>query len=87
MGRKTKTRGKQENRYRFDARRPLEQHVAEQGLPWVGFHTMRHTWATLHALAGTPMTTLAKELGEEAETVFRHYVGYQRESSHSAAID
>jgi integrase len=87
MGRKTKTRGKQENRYRFDARRPLEQHVAEQGLPWVSFHTMRHTWATLHALAGTPMTTLAKELGEEAETVFRHYVGYQRESSHSAAID
>jgi hypothetical protein len=48
---------------------------------------MWHTWATLHALAGTPMTTIAKELGEEAETVFRHYVGYQRESSHSAAVD
>jgi len=86
-GRKIKTRGKQENRYRFDARRPLEEHVAAQGLPWVSFHVMRHTWATLHALAGTPMTTLAKELGEEAETVFRHYVGYQRESSHSAAVD
>ena len=86
-GRKITTRGKQENRYRFDARRPLEEHVAAQGLPWVSFHTMRHTWATLHALAGTPMTTLAKELGEEAETVFRHYVGYQRESSHSAAVD
>lgn len=86
-GRKVKTRGKKENRYRFDARRPLEQHVAAQGLPWVSFHTMRHTWATLHALAGTPLTTLAKELGEEAETVFRHYVGYQRESSHSSAVD
>jgi integrase len=86
-GRKIKTRGKVENRYRFDARRPLEKHTSNNGLQWVSFHVMRHTWATLHALAGTPMTTLAKELGEEAETVFRHYVGYQRESSHSSAVD
>jgi len=86
-GRKVKTRGKKENRYRFDARRPFREHAAAQGLPWVAFHTMRHTWATLHALAGTPMTTLAKELGDEVETVFRHYIGYQRESSHASAVD
>lgn len=86
-GRKVKTRGKKENRYRYDARRPFREHAAAQGLPWVAFHTMRHTFATLHALAGTPMTTLAKELGDEVETVFRHYVGYQREDTHSAAVD
>lgn len=86
-GRKVKTRGKKENRYRFDARRPFEDHVSSQGLEWVSFHTMRHTWATLHALAGTPLTTLAKELGDEVETTFRHYVGYQRESAHASATD
>jgi integrase len=86
-GKKVKTRGKRANRYRFDARRPFNDHVQSIGLGWVGFHTMRHTWATLHALAGTPLTTLAKELGEEAATCFEHYVGYQREGGHAGAVD
>lgn len=86
-GRKVKTRGKKQNRYRFDARRPLEQHVTAQGLEWVNFHAMRHTWATHHALNGTPMSTLAKELGDTVKTTYQHYVGYQRETSHSAAVD
>lgn len=86
-GRKIKTRGKKANRYRFDARRPFDEHVESLGLGWVGFHTMRHTWATLHALAGTSLTTLAKELGEEASTCFEHYVGYQREGGHAGAVD
>ena len=86
-GRKIKTRGKLANRYRFDARRPFRDLVGGIGLGWVGFHTMRHTFATLHALAGTPLTTLAKELGEEAETTFHHYVGYQREGGHAGAVD
>jgi integrase len=87
MGRKQRTRGRQANRYRYDARRPFRLHMERCGLAWVGFHTMRHTFATLHALAGTPLTTLARELGDEVQTVFAHYVGYQRSSTHSAAVD
>ncbi len=86
-GRKQKTRGKKANRYRYDARAPFEAHCAAQGLDWVGFHTMRHTWATLHALAGTPLSVIAGELGDRLSTVEQHYIGYQRGGSHSAAVD
>lgn len=86
-GRKVKTRGKKANRYRYDARAPFDAHCAAQGLDWVGFHTMRHTWATLHALAGTPLSVIAGELGDRLSTVEKHYIGYQRGGSHSAAVD
>ena len=32
------------------------------GVPWLRFHDLRHTWASWHAMAGTPMPVL-KELG------------------------
>lgn len=87
VGRKQKTRGGKANRYRYDARSPFDEHCARQGLDWVGFHTMRHTWATLHALAGTPLSVIAGELGDRLSTVEKHYIGYQRGGSHSAAVD
>lgn len=34
----------------------------ETGLKWATFHTLRHTWASWHVQAGTPMAVL-KELG------------------------
>jgi integrase len=87
MGKKKKARGSKANRYRYDARHPFEVHVAGQGLEWVGFHTMRHTWATLHAIAGTPIAVLAKELGDTIKTTSDHYIGYQRQGGHAEAID
>jgi len=86
-GKKVKTRAKQANRWRYDARRPFKRHVETCGLDWVSFHTLRHTFATLHALAGTPLTTIAREMGDDAETTFRNYVGYTRESGHSDNLD
>lgn len=86
-GRKQKTRGKKAWRYRWDPRAPFEAHLAQAGLDWAGFHTMRHTFATLHALAGTPLTTIAKELGDQYKVVYETYVGYTRQDSHSAAAD
>ena len=86
-GRKQKTRGKKAWRYRYDPRAPFAKHTEQQGLGWVGFHTMRHTWATLHALGGTPLTTIAKEMGGDSRKVFETYVGYTRANTHAAAID
>ena len=87
QGRKQKTRGQKAWRYRWDPRAPFAAHVKAAKLEWVGFHTMRHTFATLHALAGTPLTTIAKELGDQYKVVYEHYVGYTREDTHSAAAD
>ncbi len=86
-GKKQKTRGKKAWRYRYDPRAPFEAHVAKAGLDWVTFHTMRHTFASLHALAGTPLTILAKELGDDYKVVYETYVGYQRGNTHASAVD
>ena len=43
------------------------------GVPWCRFHDLRHTWASWHAMAGTPMSVL-QELGgwHSAEMVQRY---------------
>jgi integrase len=53
----------------------------------VDFHTMRHTFGTLHALAGTPLSTIARELGDQLRVVEKTYIGYTKSDSHSAAAD
>ncbi|MFK5920884.1 MAG: site-specific integrase [Verrucomicrobiota bacterium] len=74
-------------RYRYDPRRPFKKLAVQCDLPWVSFHTMRHTFATLHALAGTPLTTIAREMGDDERTTYHNYVGHSRHSEHAAAID
>lgn len=86
-GKKQKTRGQKAWRYRFDPRAPFAEHVRRHGMPWVSFHTMRHTFGTLHALAGTPLSTIARELGDQLRVVEKAYIGYTKADTHSAAAD
>ena len=86
-GKKKKARGLKAWRYRFDPRRAFDSHCTRHGLNWVGFHSMRHTFATLHAIANTPLTIIAKELGDDYKTTFETYVGYTRQSNHAGATD
>lgn len=72
---------------RYDPKRPFRLHVERQGLGWVGMHTLRHTFATLHAQAGTPLATIARELGDDLATTYRSYIGYSRAGGHEFAID
>lgn len=80
-------KGKKAWRYRYDVRRSFTSLVREVGLGWVHPHTMRHTFATLHAIAGTPLSVIAKELGDDAQLVFNTYVGYTRHGDHAGAVD
>ena len=50
-------------RYRWDPVRPFKKLVKAQGLDWVGFHTMRHTFGSLHAIAGTPEVKVRRWMG------------------------
>lgn len=87
VGKKVRDRKLRAWRYRYDPRKPFKKFVTSRGLGWVDFHSMRHTWATLHAISGTPLTTIARELGDDPGTTFRHYVGYTRGNDHSSVTD
>lgn len=62
-------------RYRWDPVRPFKQLVRAQGLDWVGFHTMRHTFGSLHAIAGTPEVKVRRWMGITVKTWDKHYAG------------
>jgi integrase len=66
-------------KYRYDFRKPFEEFVKsyaakrERDLSWLTPHVMRHTFASLHAAAGTSIYKIALWLGDGVEVVQRHY--------------
>jgi len=47
-------------------RRVLKPLAAEAGVPWAGFHTFRHTFASLHLSQGTNLLQLSRALGHHS---------------------
>ena len=47
-------------------RRILKPLVEEVGAPWAGFHTFRHTFASLHLSSGTNIVQLSRALGHHS---------------------
>ena len=70
------------NKYRWEPRKPLERLLKEVGLEWVGWHTLRHTFATRLVQGGCPIATVAQWLGDGIEVTFRNYVGYAPVEKH-----
>ena len=61
------------NRYRYDFRRPFAEYMEAQGCSWVTPHVMRHTFASLFAIAGVSLYKIAKWLGDGNRVVERYY--------------
>lgn len=61
------------NRYRFDPKRPFNEFMAACECPWVTFHTMRHTFASLLASAGVSIYKISVWLGDDVRVTQRHY--------------
>ena len=55
--------------------RPMREACARAKLdPPVGFHTLRHTWASLSIMAGVPLMVVAENLGHvDTRMVEKHY--------------
>lgn len=55
--------------------RPMRDACERAGIkPAVGFHTLRHTWASLSVMAGLPLLLVAKNLGHsDTRMVEKHY--------------
>jgi len=60
-------------RYRYDFRKPFESYVNEKGFAWLKPHVMRHTFASLLAIAGVSIFKIAQWLGDDVKVVERHY--------------
>ncbi len=60
-------------RYRYDFRKPFEQYLSGKGFSWVKPHVMRHTFASLLAIAGVSIFKIAQWLGDDVSVVERHY--------------
>jgi integrase len=75
-------------KYRYDFRRPFKDYIksygegrrlgiekldAKEDLSWITPHIMRHTFASLHAIAGTSIYKIALWLGDDVRTVQKHY--------------
>lgn len=45
------------------------------GLPWVTFHTLRHTRASWWVQAGVPIAKVAHWLGHTVQVCIKHYAG------------
>lgn len=59
--------------YRYNFRRPFEEYVKAQGMPWITTHSMRHTFASLLASKGESIYKIAVWLGDDVRTVQKHY--------------
>jgi len=56
-----------------DIKKGFNHWAAEAGLDWITPHTLRHTGATLMAQGGVPLWEIAGIMGDEVETVTKHY--------------
>jgi integrase len=56
-------------------RRPMEEAVARAKItPSIGFHGLRHTWASLAVMAGVPLLVVAKNIGHsDTRMIEKHY--------------
>jgi integrase len=43
-------------------------------MEWVTPHVLRHTWASLAAMAGKPMQDIAAVMGDTIKTIEAHYL-------------
>jgi integrase len=55
--------------------RPMREAVERAKIkPVIGFHGLRHTWASLAVMAGMPLMVVARNLGHaDTRMVERHY--------------
>ena len=54
--------------------------------PAVGFHTLRHTWASLAVMARVPLLVVAKNLGHKGTCMVEHHYGHLARSFITEAI-
>jgi len=71
-----KYRWKQAPKERVNLRRRCAGRCVEVGLPWTGYHRLRHSFATHLAIGGCSIAEIASLLGVEMSVAEKHYAGF-----------
>ena len=67
--------------------RPMLEACRGAGInPPVGFHQLRHTWASLSVMGGMPLMVVARNLGHSGTAMIEKYYGHLTESYVDEAI-
>jgi integrase len=67
--------------------RPMRAACGHAGIaPAVGFHQLRHTWASLAVMAGVPLMVVARNLGHVDTSMVEKHYGHLSESYVTEAI-
>lgn len=75
-------RQNKKQKYRFRPDGKIQPVKKATGMKWVGWHTMRHTYATLLVMGGCPIATVAQWLGDGIQLTYDTYVGYLPNETH-----
>jgi integrase len=72
---------------RSEQRRPMQQACTNAKItPAVGFHQLRHTWASHAVMNGTPLMVVAKNLGHADTRMVEKFYGHLAPSYITDAI-
>jgi integrase len=61
--------------YRFNPKKQFKNYVIKKKLPWVTYHTLRHSFATHLAMKGASMIEVESALGDTLAVTERTYIG------------
>jgi integrase len=66
---------------------PMERACECAGIPHLGFHQLRHTYASLPLMSGMPMMVLARNLGHRDTRMVEHQCGHLLRSYEDEMIE
>jgi integrase len=65
--------------------KPIVKHTGKRAVVLVGFHSLRHSFVSLHAQAGTPQAILQKLAGHSNPMMTEHYTHISEDSARTTA--
>lgn len=68
-----------------DAGRKGQKPVYKRAVVEVGFHSLRHTWVSLHAAAGTPQGVIQDVIGHKNPSMTAHYTHVNEDTARRTA--
>lgn len=71
-------------KYHYEGKKKISDH-APRAVLQVGFHSLRHTWVSLHAMSGTPQAVIQQAAGHSNPAMTEHYTHVSDDAARIAA--